>query len=423
MPVYVLVIAICAFSLSAFAGCKKRITITVNTMFGTGDNHNAVFTKINSDFTKNTKHKIVDKSEYLSANAKWQTDLVAQINSGEDVPDIIYFFSGASIDPIKDNLVSFSEIYNYDTDYGKNIKMNTGDGYGLAIKIGSQAIMYNTDHFESDDFSSKNSMLSAIADATVKPAASGHIPHYWLNHLMAYYLGIDEYKRLNGTAAFFDEDTKELWAEALMNTLNDMRAIGFHEGADVDYNEETNHFWAGTRSLSIDGQWVAGAFEEAAAKSKLEFASFPKDKDNKSFYIGGVTSGWYITKSGWENESKRKVIIDYIKAHTTDQALNDYCVAGGGAPANKKALTGATTAVTGFASVTMDSEPLVAIDDRVNSEAKGALMGGDPRVRDENGNIIEIKPLAGATKLLAQEDPVSLADATALLDEVIAKLS
>lgn len=395
--------------LSAIGCGSTKNSLVVVTMFSGDDNHTSTFTSINKEYSEKYDFSITDKSGNATGEG-WQNTVVDLVN-GKNSPDVVFFFSGAAIEPMKANLIKLADIKAEDADYGKNIVMDAGDDYGLAIKAGSQAIMYNSDYYEATDFATKASLMAAIADADKTPAVSGDLPHYWLNHFMAYYLGYTEYAAMNGTKAYFTEAKIDLWAEALKNTLNDMRTIGFKAQAENKNGNEATAFWEGTRSIAIDGQWTASSVNAAAVKDKLKFVNFPKaDGATKDFYIGGVTTGWYITKSAWNNANKRQKAIDYVKMHTTDEALNKYCVAGGGAPANGKDLTGASVGVAGFASVAKNAEMLVAIDDRIPTAAKTVLMGN-------------WDTSSGAPKLLAQAADVTLAEAKTLWQAVVAKLN
>lgn len=355
---------------SGFSGCSSRVTLRVATIFGEGDNSNGVYSQICGLFEKENDVIIDDSSGYV-ANSGWVHSFIRDMQSPNKAYDVIFYFNGAQVDTFREKLVREDVIKVEYPDFAKDIVLKDDDPASIEMKAGTQAIVYNMDYFCEEDFNSLEDMLKKIKEIDKSGrkavASSALLPHYFLNHILAYELGIEEYCAFNGKGDYFSDEKRQVWEDALKKSLDILKDIGFN--STEKYEDEEDAFMRGERGMIVTGQWSAVQIDSADCRDNIKFAAFPFEENA---FIGGITNGWYITKNAWSDKKKRDLAVKFIEKNSTAEALGAYCTVSGGMPANGMKVEGDLVSH-GFSSV--KGRMMVAIDDRVKPAAKISLMG------------------------------------------------
>lgn len=345
----------------------KDVTLNVVTMFGGADSHTEAYRGINGSFETLTGAKISDKSQ--KSDDKWPAQVVADFNAGAE-PDVLFFFNAANGEQIKDKCIDIATIQASYPEYAKNIKadvlnnsanvMSDSKTYCVPIKGFAEGVFCNKALFESagvalDDIKTWDGLMGAIEKFNAKgitpiSISLGAIPHYFYDFLMLSNMGTTEYNKFSladSVKAITDIPESAIGGIALIKDLYDAKAFA----ADaVGVNADNGHtlFIQQKAAMYVDGSWHASASnypikpekEEDVDKAVLyndgvAFMPFPTKAGGEPTLLAGYTSGWYITKKAWEDDSKRDAAVKYVMTHTSDASIGMYCGPGiGGIPAS-----------------------------------------------------------------------------------------
>ena len=116
----------------------------------------------------------------------------------------------------------------------------------------------------------------------------------------------------------------------------------------------------------------------------IPFPGVPDQKAEPGTMIGGITSGFYITRRAWNDLQKREAAVKYVMAHTCREAVQRYYEVGGGsavaatavkAPEDRSTLAGCAAAY-----VENGRQKLLPTDSRMEPEAYRMLIAGIPEI-------------------------------------------
>ena len=76
----------------------------------------------------------------------------------------------------------------------------------------------------------------------------------------------------------------------------------------------------------MDGSWKCGGIADATDQIENFTVTYvPGANDRKSTdIIGGLSSGWYISRKAWEDEAKRAAAVSFITDITTDESVSEF---------------------------------------------------------------------------------------------------
>ena len=98
-------------------------------------------------------------------------------------------------------------------------------------------------------------------------------------------------------------------------------------------------FTSDKAAFLIDGSWKVGGIEEAVDDIDNYTVTYVPGKGNRKStdLIGGLSSGYYITKKCWDDPEKRAAAVDFIEYMTSDEMVSKF--AGSSATALKNGAT------------------------------------------------------------------------------------
>lgn len=356
-------------------------------MFGGTDPNAEVYAAINDEFmAANTNVTIEDNSQ--TSDEEWKAAVNADFSVGNE-PDVIQFFTDATADTIvaTDKLVSIEEIRAEYPDYAKDTldsalaaAANT-DGVQRAVPTTGywEGLYCNKDLFDQydlelpTDWASMEKAITTFKENDIIPIACSlnNVPHYWIEFLMLYAAGPEEYTSI-------PESAPEGWIAGLdmFKTLRDMGAFP----ADTDTVDDAyvgQLFRDKKAAMQLDGSWYAGNIEDTENTVVIAFPGVPEQKAQAGSLVGGISSGFYITRKAWEDPDKREAAVKFVMAHTSQAGVQRYWEKTGAVSQAAVAVTpvdGATPFAQSIAEYTSNASVIVAPTDARIGDAYKTLV-------------------------------------------------
>lgn len=363
------------------------VTLKTVSMFGGTDPNAEVYAAINDEFMAENSHvKIEDNSQ--TSDEEWKAAVNADFSVGNE-PDVIQFFTDATADTIiaTDKLVSVEEIRAEYPDYAKDTldsalaaAANT-DGVQRAVPTTGywEGLFCNKDLFDQydlelpTDWASLEKAITTFKENDIIPIACSlnNVPHYWIEFLMLYAAGPEEYTTVPETAP-------EGWIKGLemFKTLRDMGAFP----ADTDTVDDAyvgQLFRDKKAAMQLDGSWYAENIEDTENTVVIPFPGVPDQKAEAGSLVGGISSGFYITRKAWEDPDKRDAAVKFVMAHTSQEGVQRYWETTGAVSQAAVAVTpvdGATPFAQSIAEYTSNASVIVAPTDSRIGDAYKTLV-------------------------------------------------
>jgi len=402
-------------SLSLLTGCGdgaggKEVTLKTVSMFGGTDPNAEVYQAINNELMEEYDYITIEDNSQ-SSDEEWKATVNADFSVGNE-PDVIQFFTDATADTIvaTDKLVSIAEIQKEYPEYAQDTlpsalsaAANT-DGVQRAIPTTGywEGLFCNKDLFDQyglalpTDWDSLVTAIETFKANDIIPIACSlnNVPHYWIEFLMLYAAGTDEFVTIPDTAP-------EGWAAglSLFKTLRDMGAFP----ADTDTVDDAyigQLFRDKKAAMQLDGSWYAGNITDTDNTVVIAFPGVPNQKAEANALIGGISSGFYITKKAWDDPAKRDAAVKFVMAHTSQEGVQRYWEATG-------AVSQAAVEVTPVDGATPFAESIAAY----TSGASAIVAPTDARIGDAYKTLVAqiVKVSTGA---ISAEDAINEALAT-----------
>lgn len=381
------------------------VTLKTVSMFGGTDPNKEAYEAINQEIMDTYNYITVEDNSQTS-DEEWKAAVNADFSVGNE-PDVIQFFTDATADTIvaTDKLVTLEEIqaeypeYAQDTlDSALSAVANT-DGVRRAVPTTGywEGLFCNKDLFDQydlelpTDWASFETAIKTFAENGITPIACSlnNVPHYWIEFLMLYSAGVDEFTSVPETAP-------EGWMKGLdlFKTLRDMGA--FPEDTDtVDDAYIGQLFRDKKAAMQLEGSWYCGNIEDTENTVVVAFPGVPDQKAEPNTIVGGISTGFYITRKAWEDPDKRDAAVKFVMAHTSQEGVQKYWESTG-------SVSQAAVEVTPVAGATPFTESIAAY----TSSASAIVTPTDSRIGDAYKTLISmiVKVSTGAT---SSEDAIN----------------
>lgn len=363
------------------------VTLTTVSMYGGTDpnagNYQAIIEQFMSDYSYIT---IEDDSQ--TADQDWKTKIAVDFSVGNE-PDVIQYFTDANaMDVLAANkFVSISDIIAEYPDYTEDTletALNAAanpDGIQRAVPTTGywEGLFCNKDLFDQynlelpTDWGKMVKAIETFKENGIIPIAVSlnNVPHYWIEFLLLSAAGPEGF---TSVPASVPED----WCKGLdmFKTLRDMGA--FPVDTDTIDNDFAGELFKNKQAaMQLDGSWFAGGITDQDNTVVVMFPVIPEGKAPAGSMVGGISSGFYITKKAWDDPDKRDAAVKFVMAHTNKEAVAIYWGGNGQAAAKVEPLANMTPlGVSGLnysSSATSISTPT---DARISREAYNTLVAG-----------------------------------------------
>ena len=333
----------------------KKASISVTTTFAGEDGNAQNYKDACKAFTEETGIEVKDSS--ATSDETFKSRVATDFETGSE-PDVLFFFTGADASPFieQDKVVSIEEIREEYPEYADNmddakLPGNLVDDKNYAVPVNgyweglfcNKAVLdaanvevpgadYTWDMFLADCQKIKDAGYTPIA------AALGDIPHYWWEYSIFNNTTLDTHTEV---PASVDEGNGAGWVQGLED-VKDLYAKGFFPENTVSAKDDETFamFTEGKAAFLIDGSWKVGGIvgtcqsdpEDPATLDQAKLDNFTvtyvpakADSDRKATdLIGGISSGYYITRKAWDDEAKREAAVKFVEHMTTSELVGKF---------------------------------------------------------------------------------------------------
>ena len=313
---------------------RNPVTLKTVSMFGGTDPNAEIYQAINKEFMEENDWVTIEDNSQTS-DEDWKAAMAADFSVGNE-PDVFQFFTDATANTIlaTDKFVTLEEIraeypeYAQDTLDSALEAVTNPDGVQRAVPTTGywEGLFCNKDLFDQynvelpTDWDSLVTAIETFKENDIIPIACSlnNVPHYWIEFLMLYAAGEEEYTSIPETAP-------EGWVKGLetFKTLRDMGA--FPEDTDTVDDAYTGQLFKDKKAaMQLDGSWKAGGIEDTENTVVIAFPGVEDQKAQAGAMVGGISSGFYITKKAWEDPDKREAAVKFVEAHTCKEGVQRY---------------------------------------------------------------------------------------------------
>lgn len=320
---------------------KKPVSINVTTTFAGNDGNAQNFQDAVKAWEQATGNKVNDSS--ATSDETFKARVLADFEAGAE-PDVLFFFNGVDSNTLIEGnkVVSIDEIRAEYPDYASNMKdammgASPVDGKNYSVPVNGywEGLFVNKTVIEAagvkipdatttwDEFLE---ICQKIKDAGFTPIAASlaTVPHYWFEYSI---YNFSEPNKHNVLANEVSDKQGEAW----FNGLSDIKAL-YEKGYFPDNtltgtdDDTVQAFIEGKSAFLIDGSWKVGGIEGLTDKvDDFTVTYIPGKNTRKSTdIIGGLSSGYYITRKAWEDPDKRAAAVDFITHMTTDELVSKF---------------------------------------------------------------------------------------------------
>ncbi|HEX3078057.1 MAG TPA: ABC transporter substrate-binding protein [Lachnospiraceae bacterium] len=366
---------------------KKPVTLTTVSMYGGTDPNAENYQNICAKFMEENPY-ITIEDDSQSADQDWKTKIAADFAVGNE-PDVIQYFTDANASDVlaANKFVTIDEIKAVYPDYaGETLDSamkaaSNPDGVQRAVPTTGywEGLFCNKDLFDQynlelpTDWDKLVTAINTFKENAIVPIAVSlnNVPHYWVEFLMLSAAGPDEYASVPTTVP-------ESFAKGLdmIKTLRDMGAFPVDTDT-IDNDLAGELFKSKQAAMQLDGSWYAGGITDQDNTVVVTFPTIPDGKAPAGAMVGGISSGFYITKKAWDDPNKRDAAVKFVMAHTNKEAVTLYWGGNGQAACAVDPLADMTPlGISGLdysSSATSISAPT---DSRISQEAYNTLISG-----------------------------------------------
>lgn len=368
---------------------QNPVTIQTVSMFGGTDPNAGNYQAITDQFMQDNPYITVE-DDSQSSDQDWKTKIAADFAVGNE-PDVIQYFTDANASDVlaADKFVTIDEIKAVYPDYAKDTlpaalqAAANPDGVQRAVPTTGywEGLFCNKDLFDKyslelpTDWDKLLKAIDTFKQNNIVPIAVSlnNVPHYWIEFLMLSAAGPDSYAQLPVPTTAPAE-----WCTGLsmFKTLRDLGA--FPVDTDTIDNDFAGEMFKNKEAaMQLDGSWYAGGIPDQDNTVLCPFPVIPGGKAQAGFMVGGISSGFYITKKAWDDPDKRDAAVKFVMAHTNATSVATYWGGNGQAAAAVQPLDNMSPlGVSGLQysqAATSISSPT---DSRISQEAYNTLVAG-----------------------------------------------
>ncbi len=350
-----IVAASMVMSLGAAGVMADSTEITVTSTFAGEDTNAQNFKDAYHAWEAETGNTVVDTS--ATSDETFKANVVSDFELGSE-PDVLFFFTGADADSFvkAGKVVSIDEIRESYPEYADNQNMDlvpasTADGEKYTIPVNGywEAMFVNREVLDAagvemptaettwDEFLDD---CEQIREAGYTPiaAALGNIPHYWWDYCI-FNAQSPETHLIIPMAA--DDETGSAWVAGLED-IKDLYERGYFPENTLSATDDETFamFTSGKAAFLLDGSWKVGGIVgscqsdpddpstlDADKLANFDVTYFPGKGDRKTTdLIGGMSSGYYITRKAWEDDEKRDAAVSFVEYMTSDDVVPKFAM-------------------------------------------------------------------------------------------------
>lgn len=362
---------------------EANVELRIVTMFGGTDPSTEVFGQQLEAFMVAHPNVTIKNESMTSVGDEYRTAVKTDFSTGNEA-DITFFYTGSDAKGIIESgaVVAIDEMQAAFPEAGKDIspaiidavKEFDGKSYAFPMTGFYEGLFVNKALFEQYNLelpTTWDNLLAAIdglkANGITPFAGPIAQSHYLVEHFIYSQAGAEEYQ------SKLETGVPESWATGLTNIkdLYDKGAFS-QDSLTMDIEMAQNLFKQEKAGMILEGSWFIGGCEDALREKMTVMAmpTAPTGKKDPSAIVAGFTSGYYVSKSSFNDASKQKAVMDLVTFLTSKESIAAIAKANGGTPS-------ADVAVDGLAKIYLEGNAMAAkatnlclpIDSRLVPEA------------------------------------------------------
>ncbi len=366
---------------------KEPITLNTVSMYAEEDPNTEVYQSINEEFMDEWENVYIEDNSQI-ASQSWKA-LIAADFAVDNEPDVIQFFTDGNASEVlkADKFVSLEEIRSIYPEYANDIlpvaleAARNPDGVMRAVPTTGywEGLYCNRDLFEQyglelpTDWNKFIRAIYVFKENGVIPIAVSlsEIPHYWLEHLLLFESGAENYLTV-------PEEVPKDWVKAL-NLLKKLNKLGaFPENVlTIDGANAKDLFNEKKAAMQLEGSWCLGSIADQENTVVCAFPQPEKGKAETGTIIAGISSGFYITRRAWNDPAKREVAVKFVMAHTNKEAVQRYWRGVGQAATEVEAQEDMTSLQISGMEFSQSARQIYSpLDSRMSQSAYSVLING-----------------------------------------------
>ena len=375
---------------------KKSVKLSVTTTYAGEDTNAQNYKDAVAAWESKTGNKVDDSS--ATSDETFKSRITTDFETGSE-PDVLFFFNGVDSNQFVEQgkVVSIDEIRQEYPDYASNMKDDMlgaspvdGKNYSVPVNGYWEGLFVNKDVLKEagveaptadttwDEFMT---MCETIKKAGYTPIAASlqEIPHYWFEYTIFNFQDVDTHSTLPKSA---DDEYGKAWVNGI-NDIKDLYEKGYFPDNTLTASDSETFelFTSDKAAFLIDGSWKVGGIEEAVDDIDNYTVTYVPGKGNRKStdLIGGLSSGYYITKKCWDDPEKRAAAVDFIEYMTSDEMVSKF--AGSSATALKNGATVDADSMSSLANAGVElcagaTGISPAVQDSLSTAAKDPIFAG-----------------------------------------------
>lgn len=384
----ILALTILLLALSQAAGAE--VTLRTASTFGGTDPGAQAYAELLAEWEAVTGNHIEDVSS--NSDEAWKAGVLNDFAAGNE-PDVLLYFAGtADSQPILNMVVPIHEINEAypDVNLAEDERLREADGNVYAVEVRGfwEGLFCNIDLFEAydvalpTDVASFETAIAVFQENGIVPLAISlsDIPHYLVECAILSSGSPEDHRVRPMTPA----EIPDAWVRGL-ELIRHLYEIGAFP-RNVNFTSEeltTAMFLNKEAAMLLDGSWRINAFSEASWQNTivLPFPAYD-DEANPRAIIGGVSTGFYVTRRAWEDETKRDAAVDLLAFLTSDYGRERLGLTFGGKLKESVDAMEATARAEGVL--------MMPIGDYMDTDVRTYLFGQIPGIADGNADPTEV---------------------------------
>lgn len=317
------------------------VTLNVTTTYAGNDGGAQIYQKYIAQYQDETGNTINDASG--TSDEAFKARVLADFEVGSE-PDVLFYFNGQDSNSFVSagKVVSIDDIRAEYPDYASNMKdemlgASPADGVNYSVPVNGywEAMFVNKEVIEAAGAEIPTAdttweefldICQKIKDAGYAPIAASlaQVPHYWFEYSIFNHTSVATHCTLPESA---DDKVGTAWVDGLTDVKDLYEKGYFPENTLSATDDETfQMFIDGKAAFLIDGSWKAGGIAEKTDNIENFTVTYvPGMNDRKSTdMIGGLSSGYYITKKAWDDPEKRDAAVKFVEYMTTDAVVSEF---------------------------------------------------------------------------------------------------
>ncbi len=345
------------------AASTGSVELVVTTTFAGEDTNAQNYKDAVREWESKTGNSIVDTS--ANADETFKARVTTDFETGSE-PDVLFFFNGADSNSFIEagKVVPIDEIRAEYPDYAANmnddlIPASLVDGKRYAVPANGiwEAMFVNMEVLEAagvakpgadytmDQFKADCEKIKEAGYAPIV-AALGNIPHYWWEFAIFNNQSPETHLEIPENAG---DEIGQTWV-AGMNDIKELYELGYFPENTLSATDDETFamFTEGKAAFLLDGSWKVGGIVGACQSDpndpatldlekldKFDVTYVPGQGDRKATdLIGGLTSGYFITRKAWDDPAKKAAAVDFVMYMTSDELVPKFAQHGASALKN-----------------------------------------------------------------------------------------